>query len=115
MFATLNIKLAKTLWFNTYRGQVKDHAGNYVATLRLIPSIPLDRDELPPDAPEVASYITVIVEDGDFATAELVQFESSVAELLLEQMAQPPFAPEYCQFSYPSPPWLMNKLSEQQQ
>jgi hypothetical protein len=98
------IKLARTLWFNTYRAMVEDAAGEYVATLRLIPAIPLDRADVPADAPEVEPYVLVLVEDAVFAEEELINFEAGVAELLLEKMAQPNFNPAFCQFAYPSVP-----------
>lgn len=98
------VKLARTLWFNTYRALVEDDAGEYVATLRLIPAIPLDRAEVPADAPEVEPYVLVLVEDAVFAEEELLNFEGEVAGLLLEKMAQPDFNPAFCQFAYPSMP-----------
>jgi len=109
--SNLHLRLARTLWFNTYRALVSDDAGNHVATLRLIPALPLERSELPPDAPEAATYLTVLVEDGLFAADGLVDFESQTAELLLAHMARLGFTPEYCLFSYPSPPqYLKNQL-----
>ncbi|MDT8901766.1 hypothetical protein [Anaeroselena agilis] len=99
-----SIRLARTLWFNTYRALVEDAAGEYVATLRLIPAIPLDRGSVPEDAPVVDPYVLVVVEDAVFAEEELVNFEGQVAGLLLEKMAQPDFNPAFCQFAYPSAP-----------
>jgi len=99
-----SIRLARTLWFNTYRAQVTDAAGEHVATLRLIPAIPLERDGLPADAPEVEPYVLAIVEDAVFPEDELVALESRLAEMLLTRMAQPDFSPTFCQFAYPSPP-----------
>jgi hypothetical protein len=101
---TLSAKLTRTLWYNTYRGLVSDESGNYIATVRLIPTVPLDRDELPPDAPEVRPYLIVLVEDGAFEAADLTDFERKLSDSLLPQMAQVGFAPEYCLFAYPSPP-----------
>ncbi|HWQ60777.1 MAG TPA: hypothetical protein VN521_00595 [Negativicutes bacterium] len=98
------IKLARTLWFNMYRAMVEDAAGEYVATLRLIPAIPLDRADVPADAPEVEPYVLVLVEDAVFAEDDLVNFEGEVAGMLLEKVAQPDFNPAFCQFAYPSMP-----------
>jgi len=98
------IKLARTLWFNMYRAMVEDAVGGYVATLRLIPAIPLDRADVPADAPEVAPYVLVLGEDAVFAEEELVDFEAGVAGVLLEKMAQPDFNPAFCLFAYPSAP-----------
>lgn len=41
-----HIDLMRTLWENTYRGTVFDYKEQYVATIRLILSIPLDRSEV---------------------------------------------------------------------
>jgi hypothetical protein len=100
----LKIKLARTLWFNTYRALVEDSAGEYLASLRLIPAIPLDRASVPEDAPEVAPYLLVVVEDAVFSEEELINFEGEVAGMLLARMAQPDFNPAFCQFAYPSAP-----------
>ena len=48
-----HIDLMRTLWENTYRGTVFDYKEQYVATIRLILSIPLDRSEVPENAPKV--------------------------------------------------------------
>jgi len=99
-----SIRLARTLWFNTYRAQITDTDGNYIATLRLIPTTPLDRADLPPDAPDASAYVLVLVEDATLSEDQLVEFESRVSGLLLEQMTQSDFVPAFCQFAYPSPP-----------
>lgn len=98
------LQLARTLWFNIYRAQVTNEAGEYLATLRLIPAIPLDREELPADAPEVDPYVLVIVEDAVFAEDEIIGFETQLSEQLLAAMTQNDFAPAFCQFTYPSMP-----------
>ncbi len=100
----LTITLARTLWFNMYRAQVEDGAGQYLATLRLIPAIPLERGAVPADAPEVQPYVLVLVEDAVFGEEELVAFEGAVAEQLLARMTQEDFRPAFCQFAYPSAP-----------
>ncbi len=100
----LTITLARTLWFNMYRAQVEDAAGEYLATLRLIPAVPLERDAVPEGAPEVQPYVLVLVEDAAFREEELVSFESEVAEQLLARMTQEDFRPAFCQFAYPSAP-----------
>lgn len=99
----LTMKLAKTLWFNNYRAVFHDLCGQYVASTRVIPCIPLEKSEIPPDAPEVDPYLTVIVEDASIAENDLVDFESGAAPLLLEKISSADFAPEYCHFFYPSP------------
>jgi hypothetical protein len=98
----INIKLARTLWFNIYRGQVTDAAANYVASLRVIPAMPLERSEVPDEAPQVDPYIIVLVDDGAFGRDQFVHFETAVAKVLIDQMSRPDFAPAYCQFAYPN-------------
>lgn len=98
------VKLTRTLWFNTYRAQIANGAGDAVATLRIIPALPLDRSKVPADAPAVQPYILALVEDAVFPSDQLVEFESRAADLLLSRLTQPDFAPAFCQFAYPSPP-----------
>ena len=99
-----SVKLAQTLWFNTYRARILDAAGNYIATLRIIPMQLVDRSALPAGAPVAAPYILALVEDAMISEEQLIPFESQVADLLLVRLAQPGFAPMSCQFAYPSPP-----------
>ena len=85
------LKIAKTLWFNIYRGSIHGAAGEYVATVRIIPGLPLDRSEVPADAPEARPYLIVIVEDATVDLAELVHFESAVTDSLLQTLSRETF------------------------
>jgi hypothetical protein len=97
------LKVAKTLWFNIYRGVIKDASGEYIATVRIIPGLPMDRQEVPADAPEARPYLIVIVEDATINLNELVPFESAVTETLLQTLSRETFKPEFIQFFYPTP------------
>ena len=99
----MTLKMAKTLWFNTYRGIFSDALGEYVAAVRIIPAIPLDRQEVPEDAPEARPYLTVIVEDATISLDQLVEFETAATDVLLNALAKEPFKPEFVQFFYPNP------------
>ena len=100
---SLSLKVAKTLWFNIYRGAVHDVAGEYVATLRIIPGMPLDRSTVPADAPEARPYLIVIVEDATIDLNDLVHFESAITDTLLQTLSRDTFRPEFIQFFYPTP------------
>lgn len=97
------LKIAKTLWFNIYRGVISGAAGEYIATVRIIPGMPLDRQEVPEDAPEARPYLIVIVEDATIELNELVPFESAVTDSLLQALSRDTFRPEFIQFFYPTP------------
>lgn len=101
--ATYTLNVAKTLWFNIYRGVIKDAGGEYIATVRIIPGLPLDRQEVPDDAPEARPYLIVIVEDATIDLNELVHFESAVTDSLLQTLSRETFKPEFIQFFYPTP------------
>jgi hypothetical protein len=105
----LVVQMARTLWFNTYRCKVTDALDNYIATLRITPIVPLDRSEVPEDAPTVVPFITVLVEDATFGDDEMVKFEIRLSEILIEELKNDNFVPEFCQFFYPSPPHLFEK------
>jgi hypothetical protein len=100
---TFSLKVAKTLWFNIYRGVITGAAGEYVATVRIIPGLPLDRQDVPADAPEARPYLIVIVEDAAIALNELIHFESAVTDSLLQTLSRETFRPEFIQFFYPTP------------
>jgi len=108
----LVVTMARTLWFNTYRCKVTDDLGNYIAVLRIMPTIPLDRSEVPADAPEVVPFITVLVEDATFDDSEMVPFEIRMSEILIKELTNEYFKPEFCQFFYPSPPHMFEKRPE---
>ena len=99
----LTLKVAKTLWFNIYRGAIHGPAGEYVATIRIIPGLPLHRDEVPEDAPEARPYLIVIVEDATIELSQLVMFESAITDTLLQTLSRDTFKPEFIQFFYPTP------------
>lgn len=99
----LTVKLSRTLWYNTYRAKVENTAGEYIASIRIIPTVPLDREEVPEDAPEAIPLLVVMVDDGVVTTDDLVSFEAKLAPLLLEKFKRDDFKPEFCQYFYPSP------------
>ena len=65
----------RTLWENTYRGTIFNYKEEYVATVRLILSIPLDRNEVPENAPEVAPNVIVLIEDTILSPIDVIEFE----------------------------------------
>ncbi|EAX47836.1 hypothetical protein TcarDRAFT_1525 [Thermosinus carboxydivorans Nor1] len=103
----LMLQLARTLWSNMYRGKVADASGEYLATIRIIAHMPLDRSDVPADAPVVKPYLTVLIEDGAITPATLVEFESELSDLLLAKFRSEQFFPEFCQFFYPSPAQML--------
>jgi hypothetical protein len=46
-----------------------------IGRLTIVPAMPLDRSQVPPDAPEVKGYLLVIVEDADINKDNLIDFE----------------------------------------
>ena len=109
----MTLKMAKTLWFNTYRGIFSDALGQYVAAVRIIPAIPLDRQEVPEDAPEARPYLTVLVEDATVPLDQLVEFETAATDVLLNTLAREPFKPEFVQFFYPNPSIESDEIDEE--
>lgn len=106
---TYQLQMARTLWNNTYRGKVTNDSGDYVAAIRVILGIPLDRTEVPENAPDVTAYLTVLVEDATITADELLAFEANLSDVLLIQLRSDYFIPEHCHFFYPSPPALMEE------
>ena len=103
----LKLTLARTLWFNTYRANITNTDNEHISLVRLIPALPLDRSEVPEDAPAVESYVNVLVEDAEVSDDQLIFFETAVSNLLHKELPQLGFTPAMCHFFYPSPPHML--------
>ncbi len=97
------VNLKRTLWNHTYRGTVCNDREQYLATIRVILGIPLDRSEVPENAPTVYEYITVLVEDAELEAEQIIDFETTLAPILMKKISGPAFRPQHCFFFYPSP------------
>ena len=99
-----HIDLMRTLWENTYRGTVFDYKEQYVATIRLILSIPLDRSEVPENAPKVNPSVIVLIEDTILSPLEVVEFEQIMSKIITKKVSSEYFQPDRIMYFYPSPP-----------
>lgn len=98
-----HIDLMRTLWENTYRGTVFDYKEQYVATIRLILSIPLDRSEVPENAPKVNPSVIVLIEDTILSPLEVVEFEQIMSKIITKKVSSEYFQPDRITYFYPSP------------
>jgi hypothetical protein len=106
--STLRIQLARTLWHNAYRARVTGAGDDYMATLRLLPQLPLDRSEVPENAPDAKLYLIILVEDAPMLSeANLTDFEDGVSVAVMEELAKLSMYADSCQFVYPN---LMTEL-----
>ena len=96
-----HIDLMRTLWENTYRGTVFDYKEQYVATIRLILSIPLDRSEVPENAPEVNPSVIVLIEDTILSPLEVVEFEQIMSKIITKKVSSEYFQPDRIMYFYP--------------
>ena len=98
-----HIDLMRTLWENTYRGTVFDYKEQYVATIRLILSIPLDRSGVPENAPKVNPSVIVLIEDTILSPLEVVEFEQIMSKIITKKVSSEYFQPDRIMYFYPSP------------
>ena len=98
-----HIDLMRTLWENTYRGTVFDYKEQYVATIRLILSIPLDRSEVPENAPKVNPSVIVLIEDTILSPIDVIDFEQSMSKIIAKKVSNEYFHPDRIMYFYPSP------------
>ena len=103
------IELTKTLYMNTYRGKVITPEQEIIAKLRIIPTIPLERSQVPSDAPKVSLYLLIIVDDADISKENIIDFEEKTSYALLKRFATETISPEHCEFYYPSPAFVFDK------
>ncbi len=97
------IDLMRTLWENTYRGTIFDYKEQYVATVRLVFSIPLDRSEVPENAPEVNPMVIALVEDTTLSPIQVIDFEQAMTPILVKKLSSEYFQPDRILYFYPSP------------
>ena len=97
------IDLMRTLWENTYRGTVFDYKEQYVATIRLILSIPLDRSEVPENAPKVNPSVIVLIEDTILSPLEVVEFEQIMSKIITKKVSSAHYPAHRIMYFYPSP------------
>lgn len=104
----ISLSVTKTLYTNCYRCTIKDNNNEVIGLLRVIPSLPLGKDEIPADAPEVPPFLIVIVDDADITAESLLNFEENVSVSLLERFTTETTRFKYCQFYYPSPAFVFS-------
>ena len=92
-----HIDLMRTLWENTYRGTVFNYKEQYVA------SIPLDRSEVPENAPKVNPSVIVLIEDTILSPLEVVEFEQIMSKIITKKVSSEYFQPDRIMYFYPSP------------
>ena len=89
-----SLRLARTLYENVYHAMLYNENQQPIGDLEIIPNIPLDRSQVPEDAPEVPAYLLVIVKDADINKDNLIDFRRACflcsAETLLHRSYQLP-------------------------
>lgn len=103
------LKLARTLYNDTFRAQLLDDNQQTIAHLRIVPGMPLDRSQVPEDAPKVPAYLLVIVDDADINKDNLIDFEERATYVLLKRFSTEQIAFQHCQFYYPSPAFIFEQ------
>ncbi len=103
------VQVARTLYDNVYRCRLSDAYGNIKGFLRVLPSLPLDRSQVPADAPQVPPFLYVVVEDADINKDNLIDFEERTAYALLRRFATETVNFDHCEFYYPSPAFIFQE------
>lgn len=98
----LRVRLARTLYNNFYRARIQDSEGEDVGMLLIVPGCPLDRSELPENAPKAEPYLIVIVEEAEINEDTVNDFEACISRKILEKFTinTTPFS--HCEFYYTS-------------
>lgn len=105
----LQVQLMQTLWENTYRAMITSENNEYLATLRLVVTVPKDREELPEDAPEVPAQLFVLVEDSVMRVEDVIDFETEISARLRKLFQE---SIPHVYFFYPSPKEMLAKEEE---
>ena len=96
----MKLKMMATLWDNTYRVAIDDGQGKYIGTARVVVNVPLPPEMLPENAPQVEPQLLVLVEDFGFRADKIINFETTLSDLLREKFR---YEIPHIFFYYPSP------------
>ncbi|HCJ90309.1 MAG: hypothetical protein I3I94_07155 [Acidaminococcaceae bacterium] len=108
-YSVYNLRLARTLYNNFYRARLTDANGEDAGQILIVPGLPLDRRQVPPDAPEANPYLLIIVEDANISKNTVVDFEEGVSRAVLDKFTTETMNFEHCEFYYPSPAFYFNQ------
>ena len=103
------VKLTKTLYANTYRCQLLNDNDEVLGHLRILPGLPLERAQVPENAPIVPFFLLVIVDDANIDKDNLIDFEERASYALLKRFSTETSSPQHCQFYYPSPAFVFEQ------
>lgn len=106
------LRLARTLYNNFYRARLQDANGEDAGQLLIVPGLPLDRSQLPENAPVADPYLLVIVEDADINKNNVIDFEEGVSRAVLAKFTTETTAFKHCEFYYPSPAFYFAQEEE---
>lgn len=104
-----SLRLARTLYENVYHAMLYNENQQPIGDLEIIPNIPLDRSQVPEDAPEVPAYLLVIVKDADINKDNLIDFEERASFALLKRFSTEVINFQHCKFYYPSPAFIFEQ------
>lgn len=93
-----SLRLARTLYENVYHAMLYNENQQPIGDLEIIPNIPLDRSQVPEDAPEVPAYLLVIVKDADINKDNLIDFEERASYALLKRFSTEVINFQHCKF-----------------
>ncbi len=107
------LRLARTLYNNFYRARLQDANGEDAGQLLIVPGLPLDRSQLPENAPVADPYLLVIVEDANINKDNVVDSEEGVSRAVLGKFTTETTAFNHCEFYYPSPAFYFAQDEEE--
>ena len=106
----MKLKMMATLWDNTYRVAIDDGQGKNIGTARVVVNVPPPPEALPENAPQVEPQLLVLVEDFDFGADKIINFETTLSDLLREKFR---YEIPHIFFYYPSPHDVLNQTISQ--
>lgn len=107
--AAYQLRLMRTLYDNVYGAMLYNENQQPVGKLEIVPTIPMDRSQVPEDAPVVPAYLLVIVQDADINKDNLIDFEERASYVLLKRFSTEQINFQHCKFYYPSPAFIFEQ------
>lgn len=106
-FPGAGFKLTRTLYNNYYGVYFMNENKQPVGEVNVVPNIPMDRSQVPEDAPDVPPYLIALVNSVDNINKKnIISFENDANAALVSRFSNPSAQFSHCEMYYPSPAFV---------
>ena len=106
-FPGAGFRVTRTLYNNYYGVFFLNKEGQPMGDVKVVPNLPVDRSQVPEDAPMVEPYLLALVNNIEgINKANIVAFENDANAALVGRFSNPSAQFSHCELYYPSPAFV---------